>query len=100
MASETRPASRAAPMPRMMRGSAGRTQGMMRRMVRIVPPACDAEAAVDGVEGVFDMTLPESGGRASKRDLAAVLWWMVRPGACSEGRRVRGGVPLRQLSAD
>jgi hypothetical protein len=59
----------------MMRGSAGRTQGMMRRMVRTVEARCIGvvDGGVDGVDGVFDMTLPESSGRAMERDLAAVL---------------------------
>jgi hypothetical protein len=44
-------------------------------MVRTVEARCIGvvDGGVDGVDGVFDMTLPESSGRAMERDLAAVL---------------------------
>lgn len=61
-------------------------------MVRTVDARCVGvvDSEVDGVDGVFDMTLPESSGRARERDLVAVLGeWCGRE--CSDGRRVAGG---------
>jgi hypothetical protein len=45
-------------------------------MVRMVDARC--AAGVDGVDGVFDMTLPESSGRAKTRDPG---WWSGGGGA-------------------
>ncbi len=61
MPSATRPASRAATIPRMMRGSAGRTKGRRRIRVRAVP----ARQGRETEEGLGMRTWCRPGGRAA-----------------------------------